>query len=115
MCADAQKLTDATNKQYGTAYVTPGDEDTVWHWEALLWEAGGGSSTPGTPRRPSTQPPGCKSLTTLQTMAVKDHSMYLDQSDSEYGNLFNSGKIGMLVTGPWDLATFPNVQYGVQS
>ena len=47
-------------------------------------------------------------------MAVKDHSMYLDQSDSEYANLFNSGKIGMLVTGPWDLATFPNVQYGVQ-
>jgi multiple sugar transport system substrate-binding protein len=40
--------------------------------------------------------------------------MYLDPSDSAYGNLFNSGKIGMLVTGPWDLATFNNVKYGVQ-
>ena len=39
--ADAQKLTDAAIKQFGTAYVTPGSEDTVWHWEALLWEAGG--------------------------------------------------------------------------
>jgi len=27
-----------------------------------------------------------------------------DPSDSEYANLFNSGKIGMLVTGPWDLS-----------
>ncbi|HEX4431307.1 MAG TPA: extracellular solute-binding protein, partial [Frankiaceae bacterium] len=31
-----------------------------------------------------------------------------------YANLFNSGKIGMLVTGPWDLSGFPNVDYGVQ-
>ena len=27
-----------------------------------------------------------------------------------YANLFNSGKIGMLVTGPWDLSAFPNIQ-----
>jgi multiple sugar transport system substrate-binding protein len=47
-------------------------------------------------------------------MAVTDKSMYLDPSDSEYANLFNSGKIGMLVTGPWDLSGFPNVKYGVQ-
>src|SRR5580693_1438947 len=39
--ADAAKLTDPAIKQFGTAYVTPGSEDTVWHWEALLWEAGG--------------------------------------------------------------------------
>ena len=53
-------------------------------------------------------------LTTLRTMAVTDKSMYLDPTDSEYANLFNSGKIGMLVTGPWDLSGFPNVKYGVQ-
>ena len=47
-------------------------------------------------------------------MAVTDHSMYLDPTDSAYANLFNSGKIGMLVTGPWDLSAFPNVDYGVQ-
>src|SRR6266496_3813244 len=39
--ADAKKLTNPAIKQFGTAYVTPGTEDTVWHWEALLWEAGG--------------------------------------------------------------------------
>ena len=47
-------------------------------------------------------------------MAVTDKSMYFDPTDQAYENVFNSGKIGMLVTGPWDLSTFPNVQYGVQ-
>ena len=47
-------------------------------------------------------------------MALADKSMYLDPSDSAYANLFNSGKIGMLVTGPWDLGSFPDVDYGVQ-
>ena len=57
---------------------------------------------------------GLESLNTLRTMAVTDKSMYLDPTDSAYANLFNSGKIGMLVTGPWDLSAFPNVHYGVQ-
>ena len=47
-------------------------------------------------------------------MAVTDKSMYFDPTDEAYTNLFNSGKIGMLVTGPWDLSAFPDVDYGVQ-
>jgi multiple sugar transport system substrate-binding protein len=112
--ADAKKLTDASSKQYGTAYVTPGSEDTVWHWEALLWEAGGGLLTADNKKAAFDSAAGLESLNTLQTMSVTDKSMYLDPTDSAYGNLFNSGKIGMLVTGPWDLSSFPNVDYGVQ-
>jgi multiple sugar transport system substrate-binding protein len=112
--ADAQKLTNPASKQYGTAYVTPGSEDTVWHWEALLWEAGGEILNSSNTKAAFDSPAGLASLKTLQDMAVTDHSMYLDPSDAEYANLFNSGKIGMLVTGPWDLSGFPNVQYGVQ-
>ena len=112
--ADAKKLTDASTKQYGTAYVTPGTEDTVWHWEALLWEAGGQLLTPNNKQAAFNSAAGLQSLETLRTMAVTDKSMYLDPSDSAYANLFNSGKIGMLVTGPWDLSGFPNVDYGVQ-
>jgi len=112
--ADAQKLTDASVKQYGTAYVTPGTEDTVWHWEALLWEAGGSLLTADNKKAAFDSAAGLESLNTLRTMAVTDKSMYLDPTDSAYGNLFNSGKIGMLVTGPWDLGSFPNVDYGVQ-
>jgi len=112
--ADAQKLTDPAIKQFGTAYVTPGTEDTVWHWEALLWEAGGQLLTPDNKKAAFDSAAGLMSLSTLRTMAVTDKSMYLDPSDSAYANLFNSGKIGMLVTGPWDLSAFPNVHYGVQ-
>src|SRR5580704_11617411 len=112
--ADAQKLTNPAIKQFGTAYVTPGTEDTVWHWEALLWEAGGQLLTPGNTKAAFDSAAGLASLNTLRTMSVTDKSMYLDPSDSAYSNLFNSGKIGMLVTGPWDLSAFPNVHYGVQ-
>jgi multiple sugar transport system substrate-binding protein len=112
--ADAQKLTDPASKQYGTAYVTPGTEDTVWHWEALLWEAGGQLLSADGKQAAFNSPAGLASLETLRAMAVTDKSMYLDPTDSAYANLFNSGKIGMLVTGPWDLSGFPNVHYGVQ-
>jgi len=112
--ADAKKLTNPAIKQFGTAYVTPGTEDTVWHWEPLLWEAGGQLLTPDNKKAAFDSAAGLASLNTLRTMAVTDKSMYLDPSDSAYGNLFNSGKIGMLVNGPWDLATFNNVKYGVQ-
>jgi len=112
--ADAKALTNPAKKQFGTAYVTPGTEDTVWHWEALLWEAGGQILNSSNTKAAFDSPAGLKSLQTLQTMSVTDKSMYLDPSDSEYANLFNSGKIGMLVTGPWDLSAFPNVHYGVQ-
>jgi multiple sugar transport system substrate-binding protein len=112
--ADAEKLTIPAIKQYGTAYVTPGTEDTVWHWEALLWEAGGQLLSPDSKKAAFDSAAGLTSLDTLRTMAVTDKSMYLDPSDSAYANLFNSGKVGMLVTGPWDLSGFPNVHYGVQ-
>jgi multiple sugar transport system substrate-binding protein len=110
---DAQKLTNASKKQYGTAYVTPGTEDTVWHWEALLWEAGGQILNSGNTKAAFNSPAGLTSLNTLKTLAASK-SMYFDPTDQAYENVFNSGKIGMLVTGPWDLSTFPNVQYGVQ-
>jgi multiple sugar transport system substrate-binding protein len=111
--SDAQKLTVASKKQYGTAYVTPGTEDTVWHWEALLWEAGGQILNSGNTKAAFNSPAGLTSLNTLKTLAA-NKSMYFDPTDQAYENVFNSGKIGMLVTGPWDLSTFPNVQYGVQ-
>ncbi len=112
--ADAKALTKPAIKQYGTAYVTPGSEDTVWHWEAMLWEAGGQILNSSNTKAAFDSPAGLTSLNTLRTMAVTDHSMYLDPADSAYANLFNSGKIGMVVTGPWDLSAFPNVHDGVQ-
>jgi len=42
-------------------------------------------------------------------------SVYLDQQNvGKIDELFNSGKIGMLVTGPWALSAYPDVNYGVE-
>ena len=50
----------------------------------------------------------------LQQMAVTDNSVYLDTANANGTKLMNSGKIGMMVTGPWDLSSIPDVDYGVQ-
>jgi multiple sugar transport system substrate-binding protein len=86
----------------------------VWRYEAHLWQAGGDILTPDGKKAAFDSPAGVKALTLLQTMAVKDRSVYLDSGNDNYANLFNSGHIAMLSTGPWDLGSFPNVDYGVQ-
>jgi multiple sugar transport system substrate-binding protein len=110
----AKKLTDASKKQFGWAYVNDASEDTVWRFEALLWQAGGEILSSDGKHAAFNSPAGVQALTLLQQMAVQDHSVYLDSGNDLYANLFNSGHIGMLFTGPWDLSQFPNVDYGVQ-
>jgi len=109
----AKQLTNRAKKQFGWAYVNDGSEDTVWRYWALLWEAGGNILTPDGKKAAFDSPAGVKALTHLQRMA-KDKSIYLDSGNGNYANLFNSGRIGMLFTGPWDLSSFTNVDYGVQ-
>jgi multiple sugar transport system substrate-binding protein len=110
----AKKLTDPAKKQFGWAYVNDASEDTVWRFEALLWQAGGEILSSDGKHAAFDSPAGVRALTLLQQMAVQDHSVYLDSGNDLYARLFNSGHIGMLFTGPWDLSQFPNVSYGVQ-
>ena len=110
----AKKLTNPARKQFGWAYVNDASEDTVWRYWALLWQAGGDILTPDGKKAAFDSAAGVKALTHLQTMAVNDKSVYLDSGNDNYANLFNSGRIAMLFTGPWDLGSFPNVDYGVQ-
>jgi multiple sugar transport system substrate-binding protein len=112
--AAAKRLTDPSAKQFGWAYVNDASEDTVWRFDALLWQAGGDILTPDQKHAAFDSPAGIKAATLLQQMATVDHSVYLDSGNQNYVNLFNSGKIGMLFTGPWDLSQFPDVDYGVQ-
>jgi len=113
--AAAAKLTDSANKQFGWAYVNDGSEDTVWRFLALLWQAGGDLLTPDNSKSAFDSPAGLSAMNLLHDMAVQDHSVYLDTGDQGYLNLFNSGKIGMLWTGPWDLGSInDDVSYGVQ-
>jgi multiple sugar transport system substrate-binding protein len=109
----AKKLTNRSKKQFGWAYVNDGSEDTVWRYWALLWQAGGNILSPDGKKSAFDSAAGVKALTHLQRMA-RDKSIYFDNGNGNYANLFNSGRIAMLYTGPWDLSSFTNVEYGVQ-
>ncbi len=113
--AAAKKLSDTGRKQYGWAYVADGSEDTTWRWLAMLWQAGGDLLDASGKKSAFNSAAGLKATQLLHDMAVTDKSVYLDQGNGNYLNLFNSGKIAMLWTGPWDLSSInADVSYGVQ-
>ena len=109
----AIKLTDPSKKQFGWAYVNDASEDTVWRFWAMLWQAGGSILSPDGKHAAFDSPAGLKAMTLLQTLA-KHNSIYLDDGSDVYPGVFNSGHIGMLWTGPWDLSQITGHQpYGV--
>jgi len=111
----AKALTNQSAKQYGWAYVADGSEDTTWRWLAMLWQAGGDLLSPDGKKSAFNSPAGLQATQLLHDMAVTDKSVYLDQGNGNYLNLFNSGKIAMMWTGPWDLSSInSNVNYGTQ-
>ena len=111
----AKAVSDPANKVFGLAFPADGSETTVWEYEAMLWEAGGEILNSDNTKAAFDSPQGVQAMTMLQSIQ-KDGSMYIDfhPDAGKSEELFNSGKIGMLVTGPWDLPGFPNVNYGVQ-
>jgi len=111
----AKALTDPSKQQFGFGFPIDASEDTVWHYDAMLWEAGGDILNADNTQAAFNSPEGVKALTTLQDMAVTDQSMFLDQQNvGKIDQLFNAGNIGMMVTGPWALSSYPDVNYGVQ-
>jgi len=110
----AAKLTKASSHTYGWAYINDGSEDTVWRFLPLLWQSGGDLLTPDNTKPAFDSPAGLAALSLLASMGVTDKSVYLDNGNGNYLNLFNSGKIAMLWTGPWDLSSInSDVDYGV--
>jgi multiple sugar transport system substrate-binding protein len=110
----AKQLTDASTHTYGWAYVNDGSEDTVWRYLAMLWQAGGNLLNADNTAPAFDSAAGKAALTQLYDMGVVDKSVYLDNGNGNYLNLFNSGKIAMLWTGPWDLSSInSDVSYGV--
>jgi multiple sugar transport system substrate-binding protein len=113
--ADAKATTDPANKVFGLVFPADASETMVWQYEAMLWEAGGSILTPDNKKAAFNGAEGVRALTML-TSINQDGSMLLDfnPDSGKSGQLFNSGKIGMIITGPWDLSGFPDVNYGVQ-
>lgn len=101
--AAAKALTDPSKNQYGYAYSVSGSEDTTWQFWPHLWQNGGAIlSDDGTEAQFNSQA-GVDALTLLRDMAVDDKSIYLDQTDVKYGELFAAGSIAMITSGPWQL------------
>ncbi len=115
LAADARAIADPAHKIFGLTFPADGSETTVWEYEAMLWEAGGSILTQDNAKAAFNSPAGVQALQTLRSMQ-QAHSLYLDfhPDAGRSETLFNSGKIGMFVTGPWDLSSFPDVHYGVQ-
>lgn len=113
--AAAKQLTDTSTKTYGAAYSVSGSEDTTWHLWPLLWQKGGDVLTADNKKAAFNSQAGVDALTFLQSMAVDDKSMYLDQTDEKYGPLFAANRIGMIISGPWQLYDLKvaKTKYGV--
>jgi multiple sugar transport system substrate-binding protein len=114
----AKKLTNPQKDIYGTGFPISGSEDTVWRLWPMIWQQGGEVLDRSGKKALFGGAQGVKALQLLADMALKDKSLYADQTpDTQkmYG-LFNSGKMAMIVTGPWQLSTITDhhVPYGVQ-
>ncbi|GEK87942.1 extracellular solute-binding protein [Microbacterium aerolatum] len=110
----AKKLTDASTETYGYAYSVSGSEETTWQFWPHLWQHGGDIlADDGTAAFASDE--GVEALEFLRQMAVEDQSVYLDQTDTKFAQLFAADRIGMMTSGPWqlwDLGT-AGTDYGV--
>ncbi len=110
----AKKLTDPATETYGYAYSVSGSEETTWQFWPHLWQNGGEIlNDDGTAAFASDA--GVESLEFLRQMAVDDKSIYLDQTDTKFAQLFAADRIGMMTSGPWQLYDLntAGTQYGV--
>jgi multiple sugar transport system substrate-binding protein len=110
----AKKLTDPATETYGYAYSVSGSEETTWQFWPHLWQNGGEIlNDDGTAAFASDA--GVEALEFLRQMAVDDKSIYLDQTDTKFAQLFAADRIGMMTSGPWQLYDLntAGTQYGV--
>jgi multiple sugar transport system substrate-binding protein len=113
--AAAKALTDPSTNTYGYGYSVSGTEDTTWQFWPHLWQNGGEILSEDGTTATFDSPAGVEALTFLRDMAVEDQSVYLDQTDTKYTQLFANDLIGMVTSGPWtlyDLQT-AGTSYGV--
>jgi multiple sugar transport system substrate-binding protein len=111
----AKQLTDASSQTYGYAYSVSGSEDTTWQFWPHLWQNGGAILSKDNKKSRFAEKPGVDALEFLRGMAVDDKSVYLDQTDTKYGQLFAANRIGMITSGPWQLYDLKTAgtKYGV--
>ena len=111
----AKAVTDDASSTYGYGYSVSGSEETTWQFWPHLWQNGGEILSSDDTTAEFDSQAGVDSLELLRSMAIDDESVYLDQTDTKFGQLFASDKIGMITSGPWQLYDLgvAKTQYGV--
>ena len=111
----AKQMTDASKQTYGYAYSVSGSEETTWQFWPHLWQNGGDVLSADNKTATFNSQAGIDALTFLQSMAIDDKSVYLDQTDTKFGDLFCANRIGMITSGPWELSDLQQAgtKYGV--
>ncbi len=111
----AKKLTDEANHIYGYGYSVSGSEETTWQYWPHLWQNGGAILNDDSTKAEFASQAGDDALSFLRSMAVDDKSVYLDQTDVKFGQLFVNDRIGMITSGPWQLSDLKTggTKYGV--
>ncbi|MFE2459321.1 ABC transporter substrate-binding protein [Streptomyces sp. NPDC059402] len=101
--SSARTLTESGRGRFGTGWPGTGDEDTVWRLWPLIWDLGGDVVDSGG-RGIGFADTGARALQVVAELA-RDESVYVDPkpgSEQMY-QVFQSGRMGMVVTGPWQL------------
>jgi multiple sugar transport system substrate-binding protein len=113
--AVAKKLTDPSKGVFGTGWPGVGDEDCVWRIWPMVWQQGGDILSSDGTKVGFSGASGLNSLSLVYQMAAVDKSIYVDTTpgSEKMMRVFNSGRMGMMPTGPWALTDFPDVDYGV--
>ncbi|MGW0905124.1 ABC transporter substrate-binding protein [Streptomyces sp. NPDC002853] len=99
----ARRLTDASRGRFGTGWPGTGDEDTVWRMWPMVWDLGGDVIADDGHGIGFAQE-GVRALEVVRDL-VRDKSVYVDPkpgSEQMY-QVFLSGRMGMVPTGPWQL------------
>lgn len=111
----AKKLTDKASNTYGYGYSVSGSEETTWQLWPHLWQNGGAILSTDDEKAAFDSPAGVKAVNFLRDLAVTDKSVYLDQTDTKFAQLFESDHIGMITSGPWELSALKTAgtKYGV--
>jgi multiple sugar transport system substrate-binding protein len=113
--AAAKKLTSTANQTYGYAYSVSGSEETTWQFWPHLWQNGGKILSDDQKTAAFASPEGTNALEFLRAMAQDDKSVYLDQTDTKFAQLFAADRVGMITSGPWQLTDLQTAKtkYGV--
>jgi multiple sugar transport system substrate-binding protein len=108
--ADAAKLTDPANKQYGFIVFAP---EAEYYWEPFLWQAGGHLTTPDGSQVAFNSPEGKQAADFYVGMRDYSPPDYYSSNSWDGRVAFATGKVAMYEAGAWFggemKSSFPNI------